>query len=81
MLPVQHPAMHAHNVHHHQQSLLHQHHQHSFAMMHHHHHAPAAHHHMLPPGLPGVEAILQNKEMWQEFHDTGTEMIITKSGR
>lgn len=31
--------------------------------------------------LPGVEAKLQNSELWREFHKIGTEMIITKSGR
>ncbi|XP_022213738.1 T-box transcription factor TBX6 [Drosophila obscura] len=38
---------------------------------------------MLPsrPGLPGVEAKLENNDLWQQFHKIGTEMIITKSGR
>lgn len=37
----------------------------------------------LPPRftLPGVEAKLQNSDLWTEFHKIGTEMIITKSGR
>ncbi|XP_034482217.1 T-box transcription factor TBX6 [Drosophila innubila] len=33
------------------------------------------------PSLPGVEAKLENNELWQQFHHIGTEMIITKSGR
>lgn len=32
-------------------------------------------------GLPDVNATLQNGELWQQFHEIGTEMIITKSGR
>ncbi|XP_030571327.1 T-box transcription factor TBX6 isoform X1 [Drosophila novamexicana] len=38
---------------------------------------------MMPsrPMLPGVEAKLENNELWQQFHQIGTEMIITKSGR
>lgn len=32
-------------------------------------------------GLPDVNATLQNSELWQQFHEIGTEMIITKSGR
>ncbi|XP_017071772.1 T-box transcription factor TBX6 [Drosophila eugracilis] len=38
---------------------------------------------MLPsrPTLPGVEAKLENNDLWQQFHKIGTEMIITKSGR
>lgn len=37
----------------------------------------------LPPryGLPDVNATLQNIELWRQFHEIGTEMIITKSGR
>lgn len=31
--------------------------------------------------LPGVEAKLQNTELWTDFHKIGTEMIITKCGR
>lgn len=40
-------------------------------------------HVQLPPrfGLPDVNATLQNMELWQQFHEIGTEMIITKSGR
>ncbi|ALC43727.1 Doc3 [Drosophila busckii] len=40
--------------------------------------------HFMPPpqpSLPGVEAKLENNELWQQFHHIGTEMIITKSGR
>ncbi|XP_064552349.1 T-box transcription factor TBX6 [Drosophila montana] len=33
------------------------------------------------PSLPGVDAKLENNELWQQFHHIGTEMIITKSGR
>ncbi|XP_022213901.2 T-box transcription factor TBX6 [Drosophila obscura] len=33
------------------------------------------------PSLPGVEAKLENNELWQQFHHIGTEMIITKCGR
>ncbi|KAH8370351.1 hypothetical protein KR093_003127 [Drosophila rubida] len=33
------------------------------------------------PTLPGVEAKLENNDLWQQFHQIGTEMIITKSGR
>uniref|UniRef100_A0A1I8P081 T-box domain-containing protein n=1 Tax=Stomoxys calcitrans TaxID=35570 RepID=A0A1I8P081_STOCA len=39
--------------------------------------------HMLMPShppLPGVEAKLENNELWQQFHKIGTEMIITKTG-
>lgn len=35
----------------------------------------------MQPSLPGVEAKLENNELWQQFHHIGTEMIITKSGR
>lgn len=40
-------------------------------------------HVQLPPrfGLPDVSATLQNRELWQQFHEIGTEMIITKTGR
>ncbi|KAL7733984.1 hypothetical protein ACLKA6_011679 [Drosophila palustris] len=31
--------------------------------------------------LPGVEAKLENNDLWRQFHQIGTEMIITKSGR
>ncbi|XP_075161061.1 uncharacterized protein LOC142233885 [Haematobia irritans] len=33
------------------------------------------------PPLPGVEAKLENNDLWQQFHKIGTEMIITKTGR
>lgn len=44
---------------------------------------PMPRHIMLPPRvtLPGVEANLQNNDLWNQFHQIGTEMIITKSGR
>ena len=31
------------------------------------------------PDDPKVE--LENRELWQKFHDIGTEMVITKTGR
>ncbi|XP_069177876.1 T-box transcription factor TBX20 [Procambarus clarkii] len=31
--------------------------------------------------LRGVTCYLETKELWEKFHDLGTEMIITKSGR
>ncbi|KAK9730765.1 T-box [Popillia japonica] len=31
--------------------------------------------------LLGVECHLETKELWDKFHDLGTEMIITKTGR
>ncbi|XP_055691080.1 T-box transcription factor TBX2b-like isoform X2 [Lutzomyia longipalpis] len=39
--------------------------------------------HFLPPAftLTGIEAKLQNYDMWSSFAPHGTEMIITKSGR
>ncbi|XP_054734878.1 T-box transcription factor TBX6-like [Anastrepha obliqua] len=42
-----------------------------------------SHHIIVPqrPTLPGVEAKLENNELWTQFHKIGTEMIITKSGR
>ena len=30
---------------------------------------------------PNVKVTLQNKEIWDKFHASGTEMIITKAGR
>ena len=38
------------------------------------------------PGIPGekdpkVKVTLENEELWKEFHEIGTEMIITKMGR
>ncbi|XP_037939626.1 T-box transcription factor TBX6-like [Teleopsis dalmanni] len=43
----------------------------------------AAHHMIMPPRptLPGVDAKLENNDLWKQFHKIGTEMIITKSGR
>ncbi|KAH8378901.1 hypothetical protein KR009_001941 [Drosophila setifemur] len=40
-------------------------------------------HVIMPPRvtLPGVEMTLQNDDLWKQFHQIGTEMIITKSGR
>lgn len=37
----------------------------------------------IPPRftLPGVDVKLLNKELWEDFHKIGTEMIITKCGR
>lgn len=37
----------------------------------------------IPPRftLPGAEVKLQNADLWTEFHQIGTEMIITKCGR
>lgn len=31
--------------------------------------------------LRGVTCYLETKELWEKFHDLGTEMIITKTGR
>ena len=31
--------------------------------------------------MEGVQCRLETKELWDKFHDLGTEMIITKSGR
>lgn len=30
---------------------------------------------------PNVKVSLQNKDIWDQFHASGTEMIITKAGR
>ena len=30
---------------------------------------------------PNIKVILENSELWREFHKIGTEMIITKMGR
>ncbi|XP_065360846.1 T-box protein 2 [Calliphora vicina] len=40
-------------------------------------------HVIMPPRvtLPGVDVTLQNDDLWKQFHQIGTEMIITKSGR
>ena len=44
---------------------------------------PIAHPVLMParPSLPHVEAKLENNDLWKQFHQIGTEMIITKSGR
>ncbi|XP_037939063.1 T-box transcription factor T-like [Teleopsis dalmanni] len=44
---------------------------------------PMPRHVIMPPrvSLPGVDVNLQNNELWRQFHQIGTEMIITKSGR
>ncbi|XP_031834908.1 T-box protein 2 [Nomia melanderi] len=34
-----------------------------------------------PPLPPEVKVELQNRELWKQFHEETTEMIITKSGR
>ena len=49
------------------------------------------HRHPLQPPLPGIESsegdtddpqvTLESKDLWEQFHDKGTEMVITKSGR
>jgi T-box protein 20 len=31
--------------------------------------------------LLNVECYLETKELWEKFHELGTEMIITKTGR
>ena len=31
--------------------------------------------------LMNVECFLETKELWEKFHELGTEMIITKTGR
>ena len=31
--------------------------------------------------LNDIECTLETKELWNKFHELGTEMIITKSGR
>lgn len=33
------------------------------------------------PSLKNLECTLESKELWRKFHDLGTEMIITKTGR
>uniref|UniRef100_A0A1B0B9D0 T-box domain-containing protein n=1 Tax=Glossina palpalis gambiensis TaxID=67801 RepID=A0A1B0B9D0_9MUSC len=42
---------------------------------------PMPRHVIMPPRvtLPGVEVTLQNDDLWKQFHQIGTEMIITKS--
>jgi len=29
----------------------------------------------------GIDVELENKDLWDKFHEIGTEMIITKTGR
>ena len=31
--------------------------------------------------LNDIECFLETDDLWKKFHDLGTEMIITKSGR
>ena len=31
--------------------------------------------------LAGIQCCLETKELWDKFHELGTEMIITKTGR
>jgi hypothetical protein len=31
--------------------------------------------------LMNVDCFLETKELWEKFHELGTEMIITKTGR
>lgn len=33
------------------------------------------------PALTNAGAILEMKQLWDEFHSLGTEMIVTKAGR
>ena len=33
------------------------------------------------PKLVGVQVHLEMKSLWEEFHELGTEMIVTKAGR
>nr|XP_014093532.1 T-box transcription factor TBX6 isoform X1 [Bactrocera oleae] len=44
---------------------------------------PIPRHVVMPPriSLPNAEVKLQNDQLWKQFHQIGTEMIITKSGR
>ncbi|XP_011183778.1 T-box transcription factor TBX18 [Zeugodacus cucurbitae] len=44
---------------------------------------PIPRHVVMPPriSLPDAEVKLQNDQLWKQFHQIGTEMIITKSGR
>ncbi|KAL2736133.1 T-box transcription factor TBX1 [Vespula maculifrons] len=63
---------------------------------HHHHHHHHSHHRRrsdegteeigsskrpLHPALAGAGAALEAKPLWEEFHQLGTEMIVTKAGR
>ncbi len=31
--------------------------------------------------LANVQCVLETKDLWDKFHELGTEMIITKTGR
>ncbi len=31
--------------------------------------------------MAGIDCRLETKELWDKFHELGTEMIITKTGR
>ena len=35
----------------------------------------------LHPSLVGAQVQLEMKPLWDEFHELGTEMIVTKAGR
>ena len=35
----------------------------------------------LHPALAGAGAALEARPLWEEFHQLGTEMIVTKAGR
>lgn len=35
----------------------------------------------LHPALVGADVTLEAKSLWEEFHQLGTEMIVTKAGR
>ncbi|KAJ8005685.1 hypothetical protein DPEC_G00120490 [Dallia pectoralis] len=34
-----------------------------------------------PQGMEGIKVYLHEQELWEKFHQVGTEMIITKAGR
>ncbi|XP_010894640.4 T-box transcription factor TBX5b isoform X2 [Esox lucius] len=34
-----------------------------------------------PQGMEGIKVYLHEQELWEKFHEVGTEMIITKAGR
>ena len=42
---------------------------------------PAAPKKPLHPCLVGAQVQLEMKPLWDEFHELGTEMIVTKAGR
>ena len=33
------------------------------------------------PATKDIKVTLEGRELWQKFHEIGTEMIITKAGR